>query len=269
MQSRENSAVRKAFSGGTASGTLVDAKWRAVRVVWRHRVVVGSDGTAVSAIALTVAPLSVAPLNYCRCCRRQLWRAVRINRGALEVVFVGGGVLVVSAGGSILSDVVLGSGAGVGVDVLFGTTSGTVVSSADPRGLVRWHRERHRGEQRRHRDHLSVAAAMSGAGLAAALRPHRRAGSSQSAEVRVATGDTVFTGSQVVSAALRATHGRLRRHGERRDDVRHRAVVVNSAARRFRPIANVEFIDEMVPGVRLRTPQSKNVGKPLADHSIS
>src|ERR1700731_2543558 len=27
MQSRENSAVRKAFSGGTASGTLVDAKW--------------------------------------------------------------------------------------------------------------------------------------------------------------------------------------------------------------------------------------------------
>jgi hypothetical protein len=64
MQSRENSAVRKAFSsGGTASGTLVDAKWRAVRVVWRHRVVVGSDGTAVSAIALTVAPLSVPPLS--------------------------------------------------------------------------------------------------------------------------------------------------------------------------------------------------------------
>jgi hypothetical protein len=224
-------------------------------------VVVGSDGTAVSAIALTVAPLSVAPLNYCRCCRRQLWRAVRINRGALEVVFVGGGVLVVSAGGSILSDVVLGSGAGVGVDVLFGTTSGTVASSADPRGLVRWHRERHRGEQRRHRDHLSLAAAMSGAGLAAALRPHRRAGSSQAptSESRPATR----------SSRARRWYGRLRRHGERRDDVRHRAVVVNSAARRFRPIANVEFIDEMVPGVRLRTPQSKNVGKPLADHSIS
>jgi hypothetical protein len=64
LQSRENSAVRKAFSsGGTASGTLVDAKWQAVRVVWRHRVVVGSDGTAVSAIALTVAPLSVPPLS--------------------------------------------------------------------------------------------------------------------------------------------------------------------------------------------------------------
>ena len=191
--------------------------------------VVGSDGTAVSAIALTVAPLSVAPLNYCRCCRRQQWRAVRINRGALEVVFVGGGVLVVSAGGSILSDVVLGSGAGVGVDVLFGTTSGTVVSSADPRGLVRWHRERHRGEQRRHRDHLSLAAAMSGAGLAAALRPHRRAGSSQAPT----SGSRPATRSSRARrwcrrAALRATHGRLRRHGERRDDVRHRAVVVNS-----------------------------------------
>jgi hypothetical protein len=188
----------------------------------------------------------------------------------LEVVFVGGGVLVVSAGGSILSDVVLGSGAGVGVDVLFGTTSGTVASSADPRGLVRWHRERHRGEQRRHRDHLSLAAAMSGAGLAAALRPHRRAGSSQAPT----SGSRPATRSSRARrwcrrAALRATHGRLRRHGERRDDVRHRAVVVNSAARRFRPIANVEFIDEMVPGVRLRTPQSKNVGKPLADHSIS
>jgi hypothetical protein len=42
--------------------------------------------------------------------------------------------------------VVLDSGAGVGVDVLFGTTFGTVVSSADPRGLVCQHRERHRGE---------------------------------------------------------------------------------------------------------------------------
>jgi hypothetical protein len=186
----------------------------------------------------------------------------------LEVVFVGGGVLVVSAGGSILSDVVLGSGAGVGVDVLFGTTSGTVVSSADPRGLVRWHRERHRGEQRRHRDHLSLAAAMSGAGLAAALRPHRRAGSSQ-APTSGSRPATRSSRARRHRAALRATHGRLRRHGERRDDVRHRAVVVNSAARRFRPIANVEFIDEMVPGVRLRTPQSKNVGKPLADHSIS
>ena len=180
-------------------------------------------------------------------------------------------MLVVSASGFILSDVVLGSsGAGVGVDVLFGTTSGTVVSSADPRGLVRWHRERHRGEQRRHRDHLSLAAAMSGAGLAAALRPHRRAGSSQAPT----SGSRPATRSSRARrwcgpAALRATHGRLRRHGERRDDVRHRAVVVNSAARRFRPIANVEFIDEMVPGVRLRTPQSKNVGKPLADHSIS
>jgi hypothetical protein len=46
---------------------------------------------------------------------------------------------------------------------------------------------------------------------------------------------------------VKSGYGRLRRHGERRDDVRHRAVVVNSAARRS--IANVEFIDEMVPGV--------------------
>jgi hypothetical protein len=71
-----------------------------------------------------------------------------------------------------------------------------------------------------------------------------------SADVRVATGDTVFTGSRVwcCQAAREQHHGQLRRHGERRDDVRHRAVVVNSAAPRFRPIANVEFIDEMVPG---------------------
>ena len=179
-------------------------------------------------------------------------------------------MLVVCAGGSILSDVVLVCVAGVGVDVLFGTTSGTVVSSADPRGLVRWHRERHRGEQRRHRDHLSLAAAMSGAGLAAALRPHRRAGSSQ-APTSGSRPATRSSGSRVWCrrAALRATpcSAPAARRAARRCPAP--GGVVNSAARRFRPIANVEFIDEIVPGVSLRTPQSKNVGKPLADHSIS
>jgi hypothetical protein len=174
-----------------------------------------------------------------------------------------------SAGGSILSDVVLGGGAGVGVDVLFGSTSGTVVSSADPRGLIRWPRERHRGEQRRHRDHLSLAAAMSGAGLATALRPHgrvrlkrRRPGCDRRHGLHGLAGGVVgrhceqpMVGSGgTASGATMSGTGRwlsIRRPGGF-----DRSRTSSSSMR-------------WLPGVRLRAPQSKNVGKPLADHSIS